>query len=161
MAIFSGKIIEATYTNEKKDTIEILYKEEKKIIPYYIEVNHQHPDFQDLIKEYSLDKIQNTTSNKIKIYNDNLKEANKIDLKKLTDELEYKANNFTNWYDFMFHFDEKNATHMNFLFELKLKMFDEKKVKVMSEDKKNLIRDSLNPLEIIKIVNKKNKIKND
>ena len=61
----------------------------------------------------------------------------------------------------MFHFDEKNATHMNFLFELKLKMFDEKKVKVMSEDKKNLIRDSLNPLEIIKIVNKKNKIKND
>ena len=36
-----------------------------------------------------------------------------------------------------------------------------KKVKVMSEDKKNLIRDSLNPLEIIKIVNKKNKIKND
>ena len=54
MAIFSGKIIEATYTNEKKDTIEILYKEEKKIVPYYIEVNHQHPDFQDLIKEYSL-----------------------------------------------------------------------------------------------------------
>ena len=45
---------------------------------------------------------------------------------------------------------KKNATHMNFLFELKLKMFDEKKVKVMSEDKKNLIRDSLNPLEIIK-----------
>ena len=146
---------------KKKDTIEILYKEENKIIPYYIEVNHQHPDFQDLIKEYSLDKIQNTTSNKIKIYNDNLKEANKIDLKKITDELEFKANNFTNWYDFMFHFDEKNATHMNFLFELKLKMFDEKKVKVMSEDKKNLIRDSLNPLEIIKIVNKKNKIKND
>ena len=138
-----------------------MYKEEKKIVPYYIEVNHQHPDFQDLIKEYSLDKIQNTTSNKIKIYNDNLKEANKIDLKKITDELEFKANNFTNWYDFMFHFDEKNATHMNFLFELKLKMFDEKKVKVMSEDKKNLIRDSLNPLEIIKIVNKKNKIKND
>ena len=121
-----------------------------KIVPYYIEVNHQHPDFQDLIKEYSLDKIQNTTSNKIKIYNDNLKEANKIDLKKITDELEFKANNFTNWYDFMFHFDEKNSTHMNFLFELKLKMFDEKKVKEMSEDKKNLIRDSLNPLEIIK-----------
>ena len=67
-------------------------------------------------------------------------------IQQLTDELEYKANNFTNWYDFMFHFDEKNATHMNFLFELKLKMFDEKKVKEMSEDKKNLIRDSLNPL---------------
>ena len=150
MAVFTGKIIEASYTNESKDTIEIVYKEETKAIVYYIETNHSHPDFQDLIKEYSLDKIQETTTEKIKQYNDKLKEANKTDLKKLTDELKVKANNFTNWYEFMFHFDKKNATHMNFLFELKLKMFDEQKVKEMPEDKKNLIRDSLNPLEIIK-----------
>ena len=64
--------------------------------------------------------------------------------------LKLKANNFTNWYDFMFHFDKKNDNHMNFLFELKLKMFDEDKVKQLPEDKKNLIRDSFNPLEIIK-----------
>ena len=38
----------------------------------------------------------------------------------------------------MFHFDKKNVTHMNFLFELKLKMFDEDKVKKMPEDKKIL-----------------------
>ena len=30
MAIFSGKIIEASYTNEQKDTIEIVYNEDKK-----------------------------------------------------------------------------------------------------------------------------------
>ena len=41
----------------------------------------------------------------------------------------------------MFHFDKKNATHMNFLFELKLKMFDEDKVKHYPKIK-NLIRDS-------------------
>ena len=150
MAIFSGKIIEASYTNEKKDTIEIVYNEDNKIIPYFIEVNHQHPDFQDLIKEYPLDKVQETTSAKIKQYNDEIIEANKLDLQKLTDELKVKANNFTNWYEFMFHFDKKNASHMNFLFELKLKLFDEDKVKQLPEDKKNLIRDSLNPLEIIK-----------
>ena len=150
MAVFTGKIIEASYTNESKDTIEIVYKEDEKAIVYYIETNHSHPDFQDLIKEYSLDKIQETTTEKIKQYNDKLKEVNKKDLKKLTDELKVKANNFTNWYEFMFHFDKKNASHMNFLFELKLKMFDEQKVKEMPEDKKNLIRDSLNPLEIIK-----------
>ena len=28
MAIFSGKIIEASYTNEAKDTIEIVYNED-------------------------------------------------------------------------------------------------------------------------------------
>ena len=150
MAIFSGKIIEASYTNEAKDTVEIVYREGTKAVVYYIQINHSHPDTIDLIKEYSLDKVQETTTAKIKQYNDEIKEANKLDLQKLTDEWKVKANNFTNWYEFMFHFDKKNASHMNFLFELKLKMFDEQKVKQMPEDKKNLIRDSLNPLEIIK-----------
>ena len=150
MAIFSGKIIEASYTNEEKNTVEIIYKEGSKAVVYYIQINHNHPDTIDLIKEYSLDKVQETTTAKIKQYNDEIKEANKLDLQKLTDELKVKANNFTNWYEFMFHFDKKNASHMNYLFEMKLKLFDEQKVKQMPEDKKNLIRDSLNPLEIIK-----------
>ena len=150
MAIFSGKIIEASYTNETKDTVEIVYKEGTKAVVYYIQINHNHPDTIDLIKEYSLDKVQETTTAKIKQYNDEIKEANKLDLQKLTDELKIKANNFTNWYEFMFHFDKKNPNHMNYLFEMKLKLFDEEKVKKMPEDKKNLIRDSLNPLEIIK-----------
>ena len=150
MAIFSGKIIEASYTNEAKDTVEIVYKEGTKAVVYYIQINHNHPDTIDLIKEYSLDKVQETTTAKIKQYNDEIIEANKLDLQKLTDELKVKANNFTNWYEFMFHFDKKNPNHMNYLFEMKLKLFDEQKVKQMPEDKKNLIRDSLNPLEIIK-----------
>ena len=150
MAIFSGKIIEASYTNEAKDTVEIVYKEGEKAVVYYIQINHNHPDTIDLIKEYSLDKVQETTTAKIKQYNDEIIEANKLDLQKLTDELKVKANNFTNWYEFMFHFDKKNPNHMNYLFEMKLKLFDEQKVKQMPEDKKNLIRDSLNPLEIIK-----------
>ena len=150
MAIFSGKIIEASYTNEAKDTVEIVYKEGTKAVVYYIQINHNHPDTIDLIKEYSLDKVQETTTAKIKQYNDEIKKANKLDLQRLTDELKVKANNFTNWYEFMFHFDKKNPNHMNYLFEMKLKLFDEQKVKQMPEDKKNLIRDSLNPLEIIK-----------
>ena len=150
MAIFSGKIIEASYTNEAKDTVEIVYKEGTKAVVYYLQINHSHPDTIDLIKEYSLDKVQETTTAKIKQYNDEIKEANKLDLQKLTDELKVKANNFTNWYEFMFHFDKRNPNHMNYLFEMKLKLFDEEKVKKMPEDKKNLIRDSLNPLEIIK-----------
>ena len=56
MAIFSGKIIEASYTNEAKDTVEIVYKEGTKAVVYYLQINHSHPDTIDLIKEYSLDK---------------------------------------------------------------------------------------------------------
>lgn len=154
MAIFSGKIIEASYTNARKDTVEIVYKEETKAIVYYIQTNHNHPDFQDLIKEYPLDKIQATTTAKIKQYNDKLKEANKADLDKFKQELKEKlkerASNFDGWYDFMFNFDKENPDHMDFLFKMKLKLFDEKKVKSLPEDKKNIIRDSLKPIEIIK-----------
>ena len=50
----------------------------------------------------------------------------------------------------MFNFDKENTYHMDFLFQLKLKLFDEKKVKSLPEDKKNIIRDSLNPIKIIK-----------
>jgi len=150
MAIFSEKIIEASYTNARKDTVEIVYKEEKKAIVYYIQTNHNHPDFQDLIKEYPLDKIQATTTAKIKQYNNKLKEANKADLDKLKEELKTKASSFGGWYEFMFNFDKENPDHMDFLFQLKLKLFDEKKVKSLSEEKKNIIRDSLNPMKIIK-----------
>jgi len=150
MAIFSGKIIEASYTNPRKDTVEIVYKEGTKAIVYYIQTNHNHPDFQDLIKEYPLDKIQATTTAKIKQYNNKLKEANKADLDKLKEELKTKASSFGGWYEFMFNFDKENPDHMDFLFQLKLKLFDEKKVKSLSEEKKNIIRDSLNPMKIIK-----------
>jgi hypothetical protein len=150
MAIFSEKIMEARYTNARKDTVEIVYKEEKKAIVYYIQTNHNHPDFQDLIKEYPLDKIQATTTAKIKQYNNKLKEANKADLDKLKEELKTKASSFGGWYEFMFNFDKENPDHMDFLFQLKLKLFDEKKVKSLPEEKKNIIRDSLNPMKIIK-----------
>ena len=39
----------------------------------------------------------------------------------------------------MFHFDKKNANHMNFLFELKLKMFDEQKFLIIQPDALKLI----------------------
>lgn len=150
MAIFSNKIIEASFTNKDQNQIEILYKEDDKLYPYNIQVDHNHPDFQDLIKEYPLEKIQKNTNAKIKSFMAEVEAANIKDLDRVKATIFSKANNFTNWYDFMFHFDKKSATHMDYLFELKLKLFDEKKVKEMSEDKKNLIRDSLNPLEIIK-----------
>ena len=93
------ELIEASYTNEAKDTIEIVYNEDTKAIAYYVEVNHQHPDFQDLIKEYSLDKVQETTTEKIKQHYDEIREANKLDLQKLTDEL--KDNSIVSWLKFV------------------------------------------------------------
>ena len=39
MAIFSGKIIEAYYSNADNDTIEVIYKEGTKAISFYVPVD--------------------------------------------------------------------------------------------------------------------------
>ena len=89
MAIFSNKIIEASFTNKDQNQIEILYKEDDKIYPYHIQVNHNHPDFQDLIKEYSLEKIQEITRQKIESRIREVERANIKDLDRIKTEIFY------------------------------------------------------------------------
>ena len=61
MAIFSGKIIEAYYTNADNTCIEVLYKEGEKAICYYIEPDMLNPNFKALIEEYPMAKIAEST----------------------------------------------------------------------------------------------------
>ena len=61
MAIFTGKIIEAYYCNPENSAVEVIYKEGERAINHYINVDMSHPDFQELVKEYTLDKIANST----------------------------------------------------------------------------------------------------
>jgi hypothetical protein len=55
MAIFSGRIEDAHYINEKYDTIEILFKsddpEDTKLYKHIIEADPKSRDFKDLEKE--------------------------------------------------------------------------------------------------------------
>jgi hypothetical protein len=61
MAVFSGKITKAFFTNPSHDTIQVIYKDGKKNIDHYIGVDYDHPDFRDLIKEYSIGRIEKAT----------------------------------------------------------------------------------------------------
>ena len=61
MAIFTGKIIEAYYSNADNTTIEIIYKEKEQAVNHYMAVDPSHPDFKDLVNEYSLAKIADST----------------------------------------------------------------------------------------------------
>lgn len=67
MAIFSGKILSTKFLNYPKNTlIEVLYTEDDSIITYVLEVDFEHNDFNDLIKEVSLEKIEKNTEAIIK-----------------------------------------------------------------------------------------------
>ena len=155
MAIFSGKIIEAYYSDPNSTTIEVIYKEGEKAVNYYLKVNHSHSDFQDLIKEYDLEKIQLTTNKRIANYRE---QVNKIvsNLKNdLVSQTEAIKNAHSSFFNIILGFDEKQKEHLDFLFTLKLKIFENKKVIDSKNDEvKANIRKSINPIDVLKEFNK-------
>ena len=68
MARFSNKIESLRYADRNHKTIEILYKNGESINSYYIEVDYNNQDFLDLLKEYSIEDIEDQT----KAYYDNI-----------------------------------------------------------------------------------------
>ena len=75
MAIFSGKIIEAYFTDPTHKTIEVIYKESDKAVAHFLNVDYEHPDYKDLVNEYSLEEIQKTTTNRKNSYTELAKQA--------------------------------------------------------------------------------------
>lgn len=66
MAIFSEKVISAKFIDPPNNMlIELLYREGDTVVPYVLEVDFMQPDFTDLLKEISLEEIQNNTKNQL------------------------------------------------------------------------------------------------
>lgn len=147
MAIFSNKIIEASFTNKDQNQIEILYKEDDKLYPYNIQVDHNHPDFQDLIKEYPLEKIQKTTSEKKSKHWDDIKLAYKTDLKNYKIKLkeEYQTKFKYKWQDLLKHIESDDQDE---LFKFKLELFEKDIVKNGPKDIQDKIRNAKTFVEV-------------
>jgi len=73
MAIFSGKIIEAYYSNSENDTVEVIYKQGDKAINHYLKVDFKDQDFNDLIKNWSItsQKLLLIMNSKEKVFTNN------------------------------------------------------------------------------------------
>lgn len=62
MAIFSGKVVSATFADSPTNTlIEVLYQEENGLTSYILEVDFTHSDFKSLLQEVTLDEIESNT----------------------------------------------------------------------------------------------------
>lgn len=75
MAIFSEKVISAKFIDPPNNMlIEVLYREGDIVTPYVLEVDFTQQDFNDLLKEISLDEIQEITRKEVntqaKVFND-------------------------------------------------------------------------------------------
>lgn len=158
MAIFTGKIIEAYYTNAENDSVEVIYQEGKRAINHYINVDMSHPDFMDLIDEYPLAKIADSTVQRNK---NAMAQLNRVVDAKVKQKVEDRPmQNFDSVMEFVLNYDPKKQSED--LFSLKLKIFEKDMVKDFNDnDIKSKIRQAKTPLEVLlaykEIVEKQNR----
>jgi len=143
-AIFKGKIIEAYYTNPENDAVEVIYMDGKRAINHYMPVDMAHPDFQDLMEEYGLTRLENSTVQRNKNTVNQLQNVVKSQLKQEIDAR--PLDSFQHVMDFVVDYDVKK--HADNLFNLKLQIFDV--VKQHDDvDAKNKIRQATTPLDAL------------
>jgi hypothetical protein len=146
MAIFTGKIIEAYYTDPDNTAVEVIYQDGKRAMNHYLAVDMSHPDFQDLIQEYSMTKIADTTVARNKQIQNQLNRV--VEGRMAATKQESSANAIDSVVDFVINY--KSKVHGDQLFDLKLKVFELPQVK-QSEDNevKVKIRQASTPLDVL------------
>ena len=155
---FSGKIVEAYYSNPELDTVAVLWSDGERNREYYINVDENDHQFQALLKEWSYDSLDECTSNR----NENVRQEFRDAFHRYAtqnnmyghgdlDSPEVSQGSL----DILFEFDEEDNTHKEILFKLKLKMFEEDAVKNSKAKKgKTDIRKAKTPIEAIVAYNK-------
>ena len=172
MAIFSGKIVDAYYSNPELSTIELLYEADEKqkkdgleILSHHLSVDEKDDQFQDLLKEWSYEQIDEATKARNEQYRDEFRMAfhnyatehdlyqhGNPDTHAETLQKVYGPSNdlAQGSLNTIFDFDPENEYHKEDLFKFKLKMFEQDHVESSkSKIKKTEIRKASTPLEAI------------
>ena len=157
MAIFSGKIIEAYYSNSENDTVEVIYKDGEQAINHYLKVDFNDQDFKDLIKEYDTDKIAGSTIARNRNYARQLSEMVDAGIRAKTDSKEKVKVSVDDFIDSIINFKSGDKQSAETLFALKVKIFENDKVKSCTDkDLKSSLRSAKSPVDIISLFKKIN-----
>jgi len=155
MAIFSGNIIEAYYANSDNDTIEVIYKQGEKAINHFLRVDYNDQDFKDLINEYDTDKIAASTIARNRQYAKQLSDMVDQGIKSKTDSKQKVS--VEEYIDSMLNFNSSDKQSAEILFALKVKVFENDKVKSCDDkDLKSSLRSAKTPVDLISIFKKIN-----
>ena len=161
MAHFSGKIINAYYTNQNHDTVCVMWSDGQVAREHYVVVDENDGQFKELLEEWSYDSLDKAT----KQFTDNVSQEFK-------DAFERYAirNNLYGYSEdgsvprpqdddevlrgdletLILNFDEENTEQKEQLFKLKLKLFEEDVVKSSKKrTAKTDLRKAETPVEAI------------
>ena len=149
---FSGKIIEAYYTNPELDTVSIIWSDGKKAREYCVVVDEEDHQFQALLSEFSYENLDEWTMKRNVAGRQEFKDAFKhyAERTKMFVGSEERQGSL----NLLFNFDSENTIHKEGLFKLKLKIFEQDVVKDSgSDDKfknaKTFIRKVDNPMDAL------------
>lgn len=148
MAIFTGKIIEAYYTNSENSAVEVIYNSGDKAINHYLAVDFNNQDFKDLIAEYDTDKIGEATVARNRKYAKQLHDIVNEGIKAKTDVKEKISTE-----DFvkkLLTYDPADDGCREIFFTMKVQTFELQKVKDSGDDQvKDNLRNAKTPLELL------------
>ena len=162
-AVFSGKIINAYYSNPEHNTVCILWSDGKVAREHYLPVDEGDDQFKALLKEWFYESLDQSTAAKIdnekqifrNAFENYARDNNLYGYDQDGNEPEQKDKEeiiLLNIEDLIFNFDAKDNQNKEELFKLKLKFFDRDEVKSSkAKKKKAALRKAISPLEAIAI----------
>ena len=158
MAEFKGKLIEAYFSNNEKDTICAVFNTDTPDGPratdFYINVDPNEYYYQELLKEMTIEEIEAHTQKRLETYTENLKKLVKRwadgdikewDPKHIDKVCNERINNF------FFKFDKDDKMMQEMMFRMKLRIFelDEVKDAKNKDAEKSDIRKAEDPLDVM------------
>ena len=155
---FSGRIVEAYYSNPELNTVAVMWSDGDKNREYYINVDEEDDQFQALLKEWSYESLDECTRNRNEATRQEFRDAFH---NYATDNNLYQHGNPDGRrvetradLDIIFDFDPDNYQHKEELFKLKLKMFEQDVVKKSkAKTKKTVVRKAETPAEAVSAYN--------
>ena len=152
--VFCGRIVEAYYNNAELDSVEIMWSDGEKNRSYHMTVDEHDAQFQALLSEYSYESLDESTRMRNNAGRQVFRDAfhRYAEQNNMFGQGERSDNpeEFQGSLDLLFEFDPENDEQKEALFKLKLKIFEEEKVKnSKSKVNKSAIRKALTPLEAI------------
>ena len=150
MAIFTGKIIEAYFTNSENDTVEVIYNDGTKAVNHYLKVDFTDDDFKDLVSEYDTDKIAEATIQRNRKYAQQLSDMVDAGIKVKTDvKAQISVEELVNK---LLVFDSKDEEAKEILFTLKIQVLEQQKVKESTNNElKSRLRSAKTPVELLSV----------
>ena len=155
IVFYKDNIVSVRYTNDKRDTVELVYGDENQNkIPMYIPVDANQPLFQEVLKYVDLDTIEENTQKWIEGQRNNIITLHKALIEKgyATAPAAQDEDPIPQLAAFMYAFDVNNEEHVEALFRLKLEAFDVPAVDAAATNIKDSIRQAATPLDLAVIV---------